>query len=88
MRNKSVYSCIKEIVGLLAVLPEEVTKLIKPELKYHDITYCCINGGQKYRAKGVEKRKFTCILIIINYDNFFQVLCLVHLHKIVQQGFL
>jgi hypothetical protein len=27
-------------------------------------------------------------LIIINYDNFFQVLCLVHLHKIVQQGFL
>ena len=35
-------------------------KVIRPELKYHDITYCCVNGGQKYKAKGVGKRNTRC----------------------------
>ena len=33
-----------------------VEKSIKPELKYYEVKYCCILGGQSFKAKGKGKR--------------------------------
>ena len=33
-----------------------VEKSIKPELKYCEVKYCCILGGQTFKAKGKGKR--------------------------------
>ena len=33
-----------------------VEKSIKPELKYYEVKYCCILGGQTFKAKGKGKR--------------------------------
>ena len=31
---------------------KRVEKHLKPELKYYEIKYCCIHGGQAFKAKG------------------------------------
>ena len=31
---------------------KRVEKYLKPELKYYELKYCCINGGRAFKPKG------------------------------------
>ena len=31
-----------------------LNKFLKPELKYYELKYCCIHGGQAFKAKGKD----------------------------------
>ena len=35
---------------------KRLDRFIKPELKYYEIKYCCIIGGQAFKAKGKGSR--------------------------------
>ena len=31
---------------------KHLSKFLKPDLKYYELKYCCIHGGQAFKAKG------------------------------------
>ena len=33
-----------------------LNKFLKPDLKYYELKYCCIHGGQAFKAKGKGSR--------------------------------
>ena len=35
---------------------KRLNKFLKPELKYYEVKYCCIHGGQAFKAKGKGSR--------------------------------
>jgi hypothetical protein len=35
---------------------KRLNKFLKPELKYYELKYCCIHGGQAFKAKGKGSR--------------------------------
>lgn len=35
---------------------KRLDRFIKPELKYYEIKYCCIHGGQSFKGKGKGSR--------------------------------
>ena len=44
-----------------------VEKSIKPELKYYEVKYCCILGGQWFKAKGKGKLKMHFVSTTCHY---------------------
>ena len=35
---------------------KRLNKFLKPELKYYELKYCCIHGGQGFKVKGKGSR--------------------------------
>ena len=46
---------------------KHLTKFLKPDLKYYELKYCCIHGGQAFKAKGKEDRGVPRKLIDIKW---------------------
>ena len=65
-----------------AALKRNTKKQLKPDLKYAEITYCCIHGRKKY--KPTSKRKRPHLLYVISVVLLLTyMLLLVHLERTV-----
>ena len=40
----------------IEVARKRVNRYLNPKLKYHEIKYCCIHGGQKFKSQGKGMR--------------------------------
>ena len=47
-----------------------VSQVIKPELVYAEITYCCVHGGRNYSSKSPGKRpnqRLSWFITVVHY---------------------
>ena len=47
---------------------KRLNKFLKPDLKYYELKYCCIHGGQAFKVKGKEDQGVPRKLIEIISD--------------------
>ena len=40
---------------------KRLNRFLKPELKYYELKYCCIHGGQAFKAKGKGSRNTSLV---------------------------
>uniref|UniRef100_A0A1X7USG1 ZSWIM3 N-terminal domain-containing protein n=1 Tax=Amphimedon queenslandica TaxID=400682 RepID=A0A1X7USG1_AMPQE len=55
-KKGSLQFYIRDSRSMEAALKRNTKKQLKPDLKYAEITYCCIYGGKKYKATTKGKR--------------------------------
>ena len=56
MNSNILSSCGNVTVGTIEAAQRRVNIVLSEHIKYYEVTFCCIHGGKKFKARGEGKR--------------------------------